>query len=993
MSGYTRQSVADIVPTAVVRSAPVNAEFNTIRDAFAASTGHKHDGGTGEGGYIPLIADSDGNNKVVADTTTNTIDFFVEISGVPVEQISVRDGVLIPITDNDIDLGAIGSEFKDLYIDGIGYIDTLAVHENATVAGTLNVTGVITAPAGIVADITGNLTGNVTGDVTGDLTGDVTSTGTSTFATVDINGGNIDGTVIGSATPAAADFTTMDTTGNASVGGTFNVTGTSTFTGAMSAGSLTTTGNSTHATVDINGGAIDGTTIGASSAAAGTFTTVTTTGQATLATADINGGTIDGSVIGGTTPQAVTGTTITANTGFTGALTGNVTGNVTGNLTGDVTGDVTGDLTGNVTAATGTTTLNDLIVNGTVDFTSTALLNVSDPTAPQHAATKSYVDTADALKLDKAGGTMSGDITMGGNTVTGLGTPSASSDAATKGYVDTSVAAVIDAAPAALDTLNELAAALGDDPNFATTVTNSIALKAPLASPSFTGNVSIGNTVASSMDGGANNLVIGSGSGTEGMTIYSGTSNSGTIYFADGASGDDRFRGQINYAHSDNSLNFRTNASSTPNMTLDSSGNLLVGKTATAFGTAGIEASASNGLWSTRSGLPALALNRLSSDGSIADFYKDGLLAGSVGGGAGFLAIGSGTGGVYFEDGIMAPVGSVGGASSNGVVDLGTSARRFKDLYLSGAVNLTNSTTTAFTQAGSNMFQLGTNSADPTVFYTSGAERARIDASGNLLVGKDATSQTTAGTVLYNNGQAYSTASGTQASVLTRLSNDGPIQIFYKDSSEVGRIFTGHNGSQIGIGINTTGITFNPNTRSMMPANPSSTSPQLDATLDIGYSSVRWRDLYLSGGVYLGGTGAANKLEDYEEGTFNPSVTTSSGTISISAQQGKYVKVGDVVHYWIRVVATCTSTAFLYNVDGLPFSTAAYSGFYAGPTIANAYYVELGTNATVLGGYYLNNTNSIRMHSYGNQTSQLSPSVSANVGFELRFEGSYRLTA
>ena len=61
---------------------------------------------------------------------------------------------------------------------------------------------------------------------------------------------------------------------------------------------------------------------------------------------------------------------------------------------------------------------------------------------------------------------------------------------------------------------------------------------------------------------------------------------------------------------------------------------------------------------------------------------------------------------------------------------------------------------------------------------------------GNVLVGKTATSQTTAGTVLYSNGQVYSTASGTQASVLTRLSSDGPIQIFYKDSSEVASIGT-----------------------------------------------------------------------------------------------------------------------------------------------------------------------------------------------------------
>ena len=52
-------------------------------------------------------------------------------------RLRVRDGVYCPVTDDDIDLGAIGAEFKDLYIDGIGYIDTLAVHENATVAGTL----------------------------------------------------------------------------------------------------------------------------------------------------------------------------------------------------------------------------------------------------------------------------------------------------------------------------------------------------------------------------------------------------------------------------------------------------------------------------------------------------------------------------------------------------------------------------------------------------------------------------------------------------------------------------------------------------------------------------------------------------------------------------------------------------------------------------------------------------------------------------------------
>ena len=60
---------------------------------------------------------------------------------------------------------------------------------------------------------------------------------------------------------------------------------------------------------------------------------------------------------------------------------------------------------------------------------------------------------------------------------------------ATTAFVSTAVANVVDSAPGALDTLNELAAALGDDANFSTTVTNSIATKLPLAGGQMTGNI------------------------------------------------------------------------------------------------------------------------------------------------------------------------------------------------------------------------------------------------------------------------------------------------------------------------------------------------------------------------------------------------------------------------------------------------------------------------------------------------------------------------
>ena len=109
MAGYTRQSVADIIANAVIKAAPVNAEYNAIRDAFALSGGHKHDGSSTEGAYVPLIADTDALNKVVIDTTNNRIGFFSEVGGAAVEQVRVQDGAIVPVTDDDIDLGACRS--------------------------------------------------------------------------------------------------------------------------------------------------------------------------------------------------------------------------------------------------------------------------------------------------------------------------------------------------------------------------------------------------------------------------------------------------------------------------------------------------------------------------------------------------------------------------------------------------------------------------------------------------------------------------------------------------------------------------------------------------------------------------------------------------------------------------------------------------------------------------------------------------------------------
>ena len=178
--------------------------------------------------------------------------------------------------------------------------------------------------------------------------------------------------------------------------------------------------------------------------------TLTANGTFASSNAVVTGGTINSTPIGATTASTVRGSTVTATSGFVGGLTGNVVGNVTGNVTGNitgvvtgnVTGNVTGDVTGNVTASSGTSTFTNVTINGGLDMnagTSATITNLASPTNTNDAATKGYVDTADATKLNLSGGTMSGAIAMGAAKITGLADPTAAQDAATKIYVDNSV--------------------------------------------------------------------------------------------------------------------------------------------------------------------------------------------------------------------------------------------------------------------------------------------------------------------------------------------------------------------------------------------------------------------------------------------------------------------------------------------------------------------------------------------------------------------------
>ena len=223
---------------------------------------------------------------------------------------------------------------------------------------------------------------------------------------------------------------------------------------------------------------------------------------------------------------------------------------------------------------------------------------------------------------------------------------------------------------------------------------------------------------------------------------------------------------RISGNNSSSLLNFFTGA--TERMRIDSSGNVLVGTTVSGVGvgntSTGHNINANGALLASRTttGDTSVAyFNRNSSDGKIAEFYKDGTTVGSIGTRANLLTIGNGDTGLLFNstnDSII-PESMSGVASRDAAIDLGHTSARFKDLYLSGTatmggltVNTTNGSSvfegTGISSVGlqfktnaSNRFLIQTpsGSADLAFLAAGTTERMRIDSSGNVGIGRTPT--------------------------------------------------------------------------------------------------------------------------------------------------------------------------------------------------------------------------------------------------------------
>ncbi len=218
-------------------------------------------------------------------------------------------------------------------------------------------------------------------------------------------------------------------------------------------------------------------------------------------------------------------------------------------------------------------------------------------------------------------------------------------------------------------------------------------------------------------------------------------------------------------------------------------------------------------------------------------------------------------------------------------------------------------------------FRIVATDGDPIrLGHVSSSDRVTIDDSGNLMVGKTDTSIATQG-VFFGPNYSHIASTNDTPLALSRKSSDGTILDIRKDGTTVGSIGVG-GGDVLTIGQGSTYIQFHNSLNSFYASDGSSGR---DNAIDIGAPLVRFKDLYLSGGVYLGGTGSANKLDDYEEGTFTPTLVggTSAGTTTYNGRSGDYTKIGNTVRVGFYISFTAATGTGEMRLGGLPFTQNA----------------------------------------------------------------------
>ena len=392
----------------------------------------------------------------------------------------------------------------------------------------------------------------------------------------------------------------------------------------------------------------------------------------------------------------------------------------------------------------------------------------------------------------------------------------------------------------------------------------------------------------------------------------------------------------------------------TERMRLDSSGNLLVGRTGSTTAKLHLEQATS-----VHMDMNSTGDNRGKIGSKVNDLY---------------IGHSSSVGKIYFKnncssDGHPADSGDTKMVIADNGVGIGTTSPAV-NLHVNSAsdtyflMSTSNSTADARIQfrnsAGTDVGGLWyATTGNNMLFRTNSTERMRIDSSGNLLVGTtsatgflNSTSET--GVISYQSGALGVSKSSDIAGYFKRLGNDGAI-VEFRNSSAAAIANIGVNGGDEPYFARNVGTTSGIKIANgaLYPCQSDGTNH--DNAQNLGISTARWANLYLSNGVYLGGTGGSNHLDDYEEGTWTPAF--GSGTLTVNS--ATYTKIGRQVtcRFYISGSTACSG-----DISGLPFTpngesagVVGYQTHISGETIgilvqaANVWNFRIGSTQYGLG--------------------------------------------
>lgn len=399
------------------------------------------------------------------------------------------------------------------------------------------------------------------------------------------------------------------------------------------------------------------------------------------------------------------------------------------------------------------------------------------------------------------------------------------------------------------------------------------------------GEVLVGTTNATTPSTNAKKVVVGSTTNGDrvayGLNVIDGATNYRTELFLD----DSNATYGLKSAASAGNVAFTISQGSTEQLRVDTSGNLLVGKTSGDFGaTVGVEIRGTGNSYFTANNGNALRLNRTGTDGEILTLRKDNGTVGFLRSYAGTrLSIGSnGASGVIFGTTDILPATS-GTTAVNNTYNLGSSSYKFKDLRLGGrayvgtievdapadqGVKISSSSPYLFfndtdtanvydssiSQSGATLNIGGATPAQTLKFRNKASfnESGRIDTNGNLLIGTTAAdivgSSTATGINLNPNSASSFNRSGGAPLFVNRIGSDGTLLQFRKSGSTVGSI--GTTGGDLLIGTDDCAIRFSDGADQIRVCTTSGTNR--DGAIDLGFSDSRFKDLHLSGNANLG---------------------------------------------------------------------------------------------------------------------------------------------